>query len=256
MQAPPLSGEGAPQSAFHSNNKPGLRTLYTNAHELFDTSRSRAIRTCGLILRTCFIRLIRLMSHGHYRLTNCSTSTKRKIMCYGSAVCFGISLWGCGTTPSLKAQPKKPDINIQPQTAPDLIPVAAGPVERTGQKSDVEVTGQTMLITRETSIYFPPRLTLVDSEGKAKLKVCADRLNQDTKKIVVLVGYTDGLGSKSYNLAITDQRIASVNSVLRSYGVPSKQIRRNRSNSVKTAPNCRTEICYQQKHRVEFICGA
>lgn len=104
-------------------------------------------------------------------------------------------------------------------------------------------------------ILFPPRMTGVDAQGKEKLRDCAEYLKQNPKKTVTLIGYSDNQGSKSYNLALTEQRIAAVASTLRAFGTEPGQIRRNRSQSVQAgAAACRNDECRRQMRRVEFVC--
>jgi outer membrane protein OmpA-like peptidoglycan-associated protein len=53
-----------------------------------------------------------------------------------------------------------------------------------------------------------------------KLRQHAEYLKQNPKTVVTLVGYVDDAGSRSYNLAITEQRILAVKQLLRTYGTP------------------------------------
>ena len=60
------------------------------------------------------------------------------------------------------------------------------------------------------SIYFARGATRIDPAGQDKLRHHAARLKENPAQVVTLAGYTDGLGSDSYNLAIADQRIEAV----------------------------------------------
>ena len=193
------------------------------------------------------------MFHKDFRLIH----LLKHVLCAGSVLALGISLCGCSATPSVEDQTKKPNIGIQPQIpVPDQPFIATRPIKGVSQTPVNEVVVRPTVSDSKRSIYFPPRLASVDSEGKEKLRGCADILKRNTKKVVVLVGYSDDLGSKSYNLAIAEQRITAISLVLRSLGIQSTQIRRNRSNSVKgPARPCRSEECRRQMSRVEFVCG-
>lgn len=105
----------------------------------------------------------------------------------------------------------------------------------------------------ENFIFFPPGSAMVDDIGKEKLRQHAEYLKQNPKKFATLVGATDGQGSRSYNLAIGEERLMAVNSLLRTYGVPPRQIRRNRAASVKNPIRCTSVLCRQQTHTVELV---
>ncbi|SDI23567.1 OmpA family protein [Propionivibrio dicarboxylicus] len=107
------------------------------------------------------------------------------------------------------------------------------------------------------SIFFPPDVTMLGDEEVDKLRACADVLKQSPRRSILLVAYSDDLGSRSYNIAIAEQRLAAVSAALRSLGVERGQIRRHRSNSVKIASFvCSNEACRQRLRRVDFSCKA
>ncbi len=107
------------------------------------------------------------------------------------------------------------------------------------------------------SIFFPPDVAMVGDEEVDKLRSCVETLKQSPRRSILLVAYSDDLGSRSYNIAIAEQRLAAVSAALRSLGVERGQIRRYRSNSVKVASFvCRNEACRQRLRRVDFSCKA
>lgn len=105
-------------------------------------------------------------------------------------------------------------------------------------------------VSDDKIIYFPLRVTTVDEAGKEKLHRHAEYLKQNPTTVVTLVGYLDNLGSRNYNLAITEQRILTVKKLLRSYGVSARQIRRN---SATTMTTCTSPDCRQKMRRVELV---
>ena len=109
------------------------------------------------------------------------------------------------------------------------------------------------IIAEENNIFFPLRSTTVDDLGKEKLRQHAARLKLNPKELVTLVGYTDDLGSRNYNLAITEERLSTVNALLKSYGVSTRQIRRNRNGPLKVRGTCTSSACRQQMRRVELV---
>ena len=56
-------------------------------------------------------------------------------------------------------------------------------------------------------------------------------------KIVTLVGYTDGLGSRNNNLAITEECLTAGSKWLRAYGVSPRQFRRSNIGHLKMIDN-------------------
>ncbi|EXI81053.1 MAG: Minor outer membrane protein Omp16 [Candidatus Accumulibacter appositus] len=104
----------------------------------------------------------------------------------------------------------------------------------------------------ENNIYFSLGGVTVNRQERAKLQQHASYLKENPEKSVTLIGYTDDLGSRNYNVAIAEQRVAAVRKLLRSYRVPGGQIRRYSVGSEKTPKACKTEQCRQKMRRVEL----
>lgn len=128
---------------------------------------------------------------------------------------------------------------------------------RTSQEiQDVPPAPETVMVqslTEENNIYFTAGTTTVDQEGKDKLHQHAQNLKQNPKKRLILTAHTDDSGSRNYNLAIAEDRLMAVYKLLRSYGVPAKQIRRNRINGAKRPQVCQSAVCQLQMRRVELV---
>jgi outer membrane protein OmpA-like peptidoglycan-associated protein len=154
-------------------------------------------------------------------------------------------LYGCSTpqpiVPIPTSKPSPPVITAIPLPPPEEIAPPTPKEETTAPFSE------------ENNIFFALRSAVVSDAGKEKLHQHAERLKQDRKKMVLLVGHADVQGSRSYNIAITEERLSAVEKLLRSYGVPVRQIRRNRSDSVKNSPSCTRNECRQQMRRVELV---
>lgn len=131
------------------------------------------------------------------------------------------------------------------EQAPALPAPAAGDVSA--------AAGAIGAIDEASNVYFALRSAQVDASGQQKLRAIADRLAGNRRASVLLVGHSDGQGSRSYNLALTEERLVAVGKLLRSYGVGARQIRRNRVGSVRSAPDCKDEACWQQARRVELL---
>ena len=159
-----------------------------------------------------------------------------------AALAFG----GCSTPQS---GPQRPlDAPTTPVVAPAVLPpaVAEAAPEETETKPSPAVSD-------DNKIFFASTSTLVDEAGKEKLRRVADNLKQDLKMHVTLAGYADDLGSRNYNLALTEERLSAVRNLLLTYGVSPRQIRRNRIGSVKRPKACTSPDCRQQMRRVEVV---
>jgi outer membrane protein OmpA-like peptidoglycan-associated protein len=105
------------------------------------------------------------------------------------------------------------------------------------------------------SVYFAPGASDIDSDGMTLIRRCADRLKSDERLRAILVGMTDDLGSRTYNVAIADRRIATVQLALRRLGVPAHQIKRRNMGGEMTGNRCADDDCRKLIRRVELHCG-
>ena len=160
----------------------------------------------------------------------------------------GMMLPGCSTLVTTPSEPL-------PQLSPDSYSASASPLDAPPTKDTDSVA-----LEEANRIYFAKGATRIDPAGQDKLRIHAARLKENPAQVVTLAGYTDDLGSGSYNLAIADQRIEAVAKLLRTYGVPKKQIHPLRRYSVERAGSmaaCRSKTtdCRQKIRRVELIYG-
>ena len=128
-------------------------------------------------------------------------------------------------------------------------PVAAS-VEPAHSPSEEQVMAA---VDNENNVFFVLGASVVDAVGRKKVRGHAERLKADPKLEVTLVGYTDDLGSPSYNLAIAEQRVNAIHKELRSNGVRSNQIRRHVAGPDQLAPACRSTECRRKMRRVQFV---
>ncbi|WP_412480081.1 OmpA family protein [Azonexus sp. IMCC34839] len=102
------------------------------------------------------------------------------------------------------------------------------------------------------SVFFARGSVEIDAAGKAALRAHAERLKDNPKLRVVLIGYTDDLGSRSYNLAIADRRVHAVYGELRRLGVQAMQMKRSSMGMEKLSKSCVSEDCRRLMRRVEI----
>lgn len=110
-------------------------------------------------------------------------------------------------------------------------------------------------VNLDNSVFFPAGGTELDAISLKRLAVLAERLKAMEEGIVTLHGYTDHLGSPSYNLAIAEQRVNAVATALRRNGIAATQIRRNVVGSERVPAACRSVQCRRLMRRVELVFG-
>lgn len=165
-----------------------------------------------------------------------------------------LSLAGCAASPPhdevAAPQPAPSASTVAPSSTTPAASSASAPVE-TADSVSADVAPP--VLVDENNVFFRIRSTLISAEDQEKLKLHAGRLKADRRATVTLIGHTDELGSRSYNLALTEERLSAVTKQLRSYGVLPRQIRRNRSGGVRQHAGCTTDECRDRVRRVELV---
>ena len=150
-------------------------------------------------------------------------------------------LFGCATPPVQQAAAPPAERKPEVLAAPAVAPKPTAPPETPAAKID-----------DDSNVFFAFGATIVDPAGQEKLRPHAQRLQEDPELVVTLIGHTDNMGSRAYNVAIAEKRIESVSALLRSYGVAKKQIRRYAVGSERGDKACQTAACRQKMRRVEL----
>lgn len=140
-------------------------------------------------------------------------------------------------------------------------PVAEKPVEAPVQAEPAKPVANPLLdekaamaaVDTENSVFFHSSDSTLDAAGRQRVLEHAARLKADPDLAVTLVGHADHLGSRSYNLAIAEQRVNAVFAVLRSEGIPVTRIRREAVGSEQVSPACRSVQCRKLMRRVELV---
>ena len=103
------------------------------------------------------------------------------------------------------------------------------------------------------SIFFASGSASLDNAAEARLRDHAQRLKQNPKLILALMGFTDEGGSEAFGLAMSAQRVEAVYRTLRSLGVPANQLQRLGGGNLKDLPICKTLECRQGLRRVDLV---
>lgn len=150
-------------------------------------------------------------------------------------VCWAVLVTGlsaCGGRPAEVAPPVQP-APVKSVEHPDAALIAA--------------------VNEKNSVFFATSSAVVDADGLQKLQAHALQIKANPKWVVGLLGYTDDLGSRAYNLAIAEQRVNAVYGVLRRAGVPIRQLRRNGGASDIGSKTCESIECRAKMRRVELV---
>lgn len=163
------------------------------------------------------------------------------------AILPALALSACAVIDKPKPAPV-PDIALKQDTSIASERPAPGAKTKAGRRSETLPPEA----AADSSVYFASDDAKLDERGEQVLRRHAARLKSNPQQIVTLVGYADPLGSPSYNLALTEERLDTVSETLRSLGVARGQIRRF-SGGQATDSGCDSAACRQRLRRVELI---
>lgn len=172
------------------------------------------------------------------------------------AVCRGVLTWlipayflvGCGTA-------------SQPKQAISVVTTTEFTSETEAEPTPPEAPrlvdqSPAVAIDEKRSIFFSLGSSTISQQEKTKLLDVADRLKNDRKVLVRLIGYAKDNGSRSFDLAVADARVASVGSALKALGVKPHQIVKNVTGGEKIPRTCRSAECRRKMRRVELVVSA
>lgn len=108
-------------------------------------------------------------------------------------------------------------------------------------------------VDEKNSVFFASSSAALDALAEQALREHAARIKVEPNQVVRLVGHTDDLGSRAYNLAIAEQRVNAVYGFLRRAGVPARQLRRSGSAGDLADKSCESAECRAKKRRVELV---
>lgn len=148
------------------------------------------------------------------------------------------ALAGCASAPPPPANPAAGAATESPGHAPE-------PAERSEKLAMAAIdTGN--------SIFFSRNSASLDDTGHALLRQHAERLKANPKQKVILAGFSDSTGSRTFSLALADKRITAVQNHLRELGVPARQMRRAVAGVEESSTDCQSDACLRLLRRVEI----
>ncbi len=115
----------------------------------------------------------------------------------------------------------------------------------------VQRVGEGIVVTFDSGILFGFDSDALSSAARENLRNLAESLQRNGHTEVLLVGHTDGVGSDSYNQALSERRAQAATNYLVSLGLSSARVRSaGRGKSEPIASN-ETEAGRQENRRVE-----
>ena len=119
----------------------------------------------------------------------------------------------------------------------------------------IDVTEEDLAkVSQSVVIYFDydSDIPKVDKADAATLQVYMDYLKSNTNAKVVLSGYTDDLGSASYNLKLSGKRATSIKNYLEKRDVSSNQIQTKKMGILKPKTSDDIKKAREKSRKVEL----
>lgn len=140
-------------------------------------------------------------------------------------------------------------------SSPVSVPVSSAPPPSGINGASLADAAEQTRSSREGSnaVFFQRGSAVLDDTALAVLRRHAESLRENPRLVVTLVGHTDHLGSRSYNLAIAEQRTAVVKAKLREFGVAKKQMRARSYGYEQPGVSCTGEACRRNMRRVDLL---
>lgn len=103
------------------------------------------------------------------------------------------------------------------------------------------------------SIYFLDSDAGLSEENRNVLRQHADYLKQNPKRVIILRAFLDGLGSRTFSLAIAQKRLDLVVQTLRKFGIAKSRIRQVMLGQRVKKVACEAPPCKRQGQRIELL---
>lgn len=168
-------------------------------------------------------------------------------------LCWRTGYW----TPAMATAECDPDLvpkKAEPAPAPVVAPPAPAPAPTPAPTPVAEK------VTLSADTLFDFDKAVLRSDGKEKLDDLVDKLKAVDVQTIIDIGYTDRIGSKAYNLKLSDRRAETVKAYLVSKDVAADRILakgKGKENPVTRPGQCKGHVsrklikCLQPDRRVE-----
>lgn len=162
----------------------------------------------------------------------------RLVAGWGVAFAAAIALSACAASQPAPAAPIGDNAARQAPTSPATVPPGD------------QVPGASAAADR---IYFDDGTTDVDESSMKLLLANVARLKSDPRLVVTLIAHAEQSGSRSYTLAVAQELVDTVTGLLRSFGVPIRQIRHRGEGRRSAATACDEHRCGPEARFVGLV---
>lgn len=136
---------------------------------------------------------------------------------------------------------------------PSLATPAVSPRAPESIDSTAATHSEVKRVSTGRSIYFSDNDAALSEESKAVIRQHADLLKQNPKRFIVLRAFLDGLGSRTFSLAIVQKRLDLVVQTFREQGVAKSKIRQIMLGRRGKKPACEVPPCRNSGQRIELL---
>lgn len=116
--------------------------------------------------------------------------------------------------------------------------------------------GIQIILDEKSDVRFEYNKSELTSAAKSNLNKIIPIFNEYPDTDILIVGYTDGVGSQDYNLPLSEKRAASVVKYLKDNGIASKRLKYLGQGKENPRGDNDTEAGRAQNRRVEFAITA
>ena len=153
-----------------------------------------------------------------------------------------------------KASPEEAEVNNKASnnvTAVSGSAISPGIRENSASIAAMHSDGKNVSTGR--SIYFVDSETGLSEESRNVLRQHADYLKQNPKRVIIVRAFLDGLGSRTFSLAIAQKRLDIAVQTLREFGVAKARIRQVMLGQRVKKVACESPPCKKQRQRIELL---
>jgi len=116
--------------------------------------------------------------------------------------------------------------------------------------------GIQVILDENSNVRFEYNKSSLTEDAKTNLQKLIPIFNEYPDTDIMVVGFTDSIGSQEYNLPLSEKRAASVVDYLKSQGIASSRLTSNGQGKLSPRADNATEAGRAQNRRVEFAITA
>lgn len=138
-----------------------------------------------------------------------------------------------------------PQLGTAPRPKPKLV---------SREPANMPETPSSALPDTSNALFFGAGSAAISPEGKRMLQALAERLKENRRATITLIGHSDDTGSTEFDVAMAQRRVDAAATELQKAGLASRQIRRvSYGNESGASAPCSSEPCRQRERRVDLV---